>query len=175
MCFAAVSENLVAERPHLSAILYGSGIEAAVTDLARALCDFIRDSVLVWWDILRVERIVRTDISMLVPHFVLIAILSISFLEVLDRLRVNADSLSASPCLHLLLIKFEVDLRAQRSEILVEALLATQWSVWIKDVEWLAVDLISRCNHLIRHQYLLIGHFRFGHIWEHCVAHLRQA
>ena len=106
LSFTAISKDQVAKLSHLAAILDSSRIESAIVELARANSDILRYPVLIGRNILRMERVVWANVSVLESHFVLITILDVSLLEVVERFLVDTYSVGASACLHLILIQF---------------------------------------------------------------------
>ena len=166
MSFAAISKYLMPKRSHLATVLDCSRVEAAMVDFSWTKCDFLGDSILVWRYVFRVEGIMGSNIPRLVSHFILIASLHVRFLKVFDCFRIYAHFLGANTRLHLFLIQLEVNLGSKRSEILVKTLLAPQRMVGVKNIKWLAVNLVARCHHLVRHQHLLRRPFWLHHIWK---------
>ena len=47
--------------------------------------------VLLWGLVIRVKRTVKTDVSVLNPHFILVTVLSICFVEVVNHALIYSD------------------------------------------------------------------------------------
>ncbi len=85
---------------------------------------------------------------MLNAHFSLVAILSISLIKVVKNFLLHSDFGVSRFFLCLFCCNFEVDFRAQGSEVFVKSLLASEWMVGVENIKWLHVELITPRNHL---------------------------
>ena len=123
-------------------------VESIHLDLAGLLEDYLRGEVLLGWRILGVKWAHMTNHSVLFPHVILIAVLSVSDFKVIQDLLINSDFVVTLPRLYLFSRNLQVYFGTKRPEVLIKSLLATQWVTWIEGVEGLAVDLITAGDHL---------------------------
>ena len=86
---AMVCKQLVTECAHPAAELDLCSVEASMIIFGWACSNFLRNEILIWWNIIRMERIRRAHVPMLVPHGILVAIFCVRLLEVIDCLLWN--------------------------------------------------------------------------------------
>ena len=97
---------------------------------------FLRDDVLIGWLVNGVKWIVWTNISVLLAHFDLITVLGILLIEVIDYALLNGHFIQFPTMIGSWRINLDIDLRAKWSEVRIEALFASKWSIWVKLIIW---------------------------------------
>jgi len=107
-----VSQDLLAQVTQSTRNRYFVKVNAFQVDLARLIKDPLRIQMLCRWLVQRIERTIVTDISLLDPHLLLVARLSILLIKLVQKALFNVHLFFLFLILCFFKMDLEIDLRA---------------------------------------------------------------
>lgn len=122
---AMVCKQLVTKCAHFAAELDLCSVNTSMIVFGWACSDFLRNKILIRWDVICMEGIRRAHVPMLVPHGILVAVFCVCLLKVIDGLLRHRHFVVSISDQHASVFDLQVYLGADGTEIFIETFLAT--------------------------------------------------
>ena len=122
---------------------YLCNINLREVKLAWLIQNLLRPDILIRRLVSRIKRAIQTDISVLVTHLGLVAVLCILLIKVVDDSLLDCHFVQAFLPNRFCRSNFDVDFRSKGSEVFVEAFFATKRMIRIEHIEGLHIELVT--------------------------------